>query len=338
LEILSRELRLTFTENDPLAGGPQVRFLCEFMDYDRDGDRIKETRIQRLIFIRINAEERENEDLRCAGDEILGRHYFTLFEDDPLPEEEGYLPTGGLAEAAFMAYGSPWRPGAERDGYLQLLRGYRTPIGGEDSFFSSGNLLRPKDIEIQLLPVLDGILYLEFRFWGQSTRSFDPRIEDPEDPTGGGYTWDSTRAFLLNDPAAEPNHFIYGIGEASLEDATDDLFPARVMITVVVEEPQDKDLLPRLVEPVRKEALRIPVDLVRPFERAEGEDRFVKIEGEWIAYDRVEQGELVVSRRGARHTLPAAHPAGSLVHQGRRLSTVVEIAASKACWNDTEGL
>jgi prepilin-type N-terminal cleavage/methylation domain-containing protein len=338
LETISQELRLAFTENDPLSGEAQVRFLCDFIDFDRDGDRIKETRIQRLRFVRINVEERESERLRRSGDEIMGQHYFTLFEEDPeIIAEEGTLPTGGLAEAAFMAFAPPFSEGAARDGFLKLYRGYRTPIGGEDSFFASGNLLRIRDIETQLRPMMEGLLHLEFRFWSQSTRTFDEAAQDPMRMEGGGYTWDSTRALLPGDPGFAPNTFAYGLNEASLQDTTDDIFPSRVLVTVVVEEPHERELLPRLVSPVREEALRIPVDVTRSFVGRNEAERFVKIEGEWIAYSRVEDGELVVSRRGARNTLPAAHDAGRPVHQGRSLSTVVEIATTKACWNEVGG-
>lgn len=337
LETVARELRLAFTENDALEGEAAVRFLSDFIDYDRDGDGVKEARVQRLMFVRVNAEERENLTLRTSGDMPLGRYHFTLFEPDPeLVKEEGTLPTGGLAEAVFLSFAPRIKKKEERDGFLSLYRGYRTPIGGEDSFFAPGRLLRPDEIEAELLPVLDGLLHLEFRFWDQRTLSFDENIARPENPDGAGYTWDSTRAFLSRDKDDAPNTFRFARGGGSQEDVTDDMFPMRVLIFVVVEEPQDKIKLPKLTGRMVPEDMRIPVDNPEPFKKAKEGDRFVRINEEWIEYFRIEGGELVAARRGARHTHPSPHPPGSLVHKGRSFSTVVEIPTAKACWNEEE--
>ena len=55
--------------------------------------------------------------------------------------------------------------GEIRRGSLSLYRGYRAPPGGEASYFAPGSLERIDDVEGALRPVMDGILYLEFRFW-----------------------------------------------------------------------------------------------------------------------------------------------------------------------------
>jgi prepilin-type N-terminal cleavage/methylation domain-containing protein len=335
MDTIARELRMAFTENSPFCEEAEALFLCDFFDYDRDGNDTKETRVQRLFFTRINMEERENQRLRTAGDEPMGRLYFTLFEEEPaLVEEEGTRTAGGLAEACFMSFAPRLRRGQEQDGTLILYRGYRSPIGGVDSFFAPGNLLEPRELEAQLLPVMEGVLHLEFRFWDQNTLSFDPETAGPRDMDGAGYTWDSTRAILPDDPRAAPNDFRFGRGEESLKDTTDDIFPQRVMITVVVEEPGSADDLPMLTDRLTEESARIPLDISRPFTRLREGDRFVRIDSEWISFSRVDGDELVVEKRGARNTVPVPHKAETRVHRGKVFSTVVEIASTKSCWNE----
>ena len=350
LDILSRELRLLFSENDPLGDGSPVRMVCDFADYDRHDDGEPELRVQRLRFVRINMEERENEALRQAGNESPGTGYFTLTEGlDVRAMSDGgkgernarsedrdaviMRPTGGLAEAMFLAFAPRLSEGEVSDGYLSLYRGYRTPIGGDDSFFAQGRFRRAKEVETDLLPVVDGLLFLEFRFWNQETTTFDSLLARPDTPEGAGYTWDSTRGLLPKDRPDTPNVFRYAAGEASLDDPTDDVYPERVLITVVVEEPQDATQLPRLVSDVRREDRILPVDLVKPFASRKEGDRFVKIGEEWIEYSRVDGQDLMVVRRGARNTLPGDHLEGSRVHSGRTLTSVVEIPAAKICWN-----
>ncbi len=337
LNSISRELRLAFTENNPFGSRAEAQMLCDFVDYDRDGDSIPESRVQRLAFTRINAEERENEVLKTSGDEPLGRLYFTLFENDPdLVKEMGTLPTGGLAEALFMSYAPELGEGQKSDGLLSLYRGYRSPIGGEGSFFTAGNLLKPDDIEFSLLPVLDEILHLEFRFWNQHTYTFDASLAGPDDLGGAGYTWDSTRAVLPEDPAMSPNRFRFGLGDGSRDDVTDDIFPERILITVEVRCSGGAEGLPRLTGDVKEDSINVPVDMTKPLERMKEGERFVRIDAEWIEFSSAGTGELVVKRRGARNTLVSDHKRGSLVNYGRRFSTVVEIAGAKSCFNSKE--
>lgn len=333
LETIARELRLAFTENDPLAGAPRARFIADFFDYDRNGDGLTEARVQRLRFVRINTEERENELLRKAGDTPFGSDYFTLLEEPKLDEA---LPTEGLAEVVFMSYAPSLPKGKRSAGVLDLYRGYRSPPGGPFSFFDAGSLRTPRDIERDLSPVLDGILHLEFRFWNQFTRTFDPELARPDTPEGAGYTWDSTRELLSNETTAWPNRFRFAREASALPDVTDEIFPARVLITVVVEDPLGSDMVARTTGPLRKEEKRIPVDIVKPFKNPVGEGRFVRIGEEWIEISGLDGSELVVTRRGVRHTVPSEHPVESLVHKGRRFSMVVEIPGVKDCWNDVE--
>ncbi len=349
LDALAGELRMVFCENTPLAGGADVRFLCDFVDLDCDGDGQRETRVQRLFFVRINMEERENLEMRTAGDLPQGDKYFTLTgpgagsgerKDEGRDGSQAYQPTGGLAEAAFMACPGPpeLAPGSSKkrkmSGLFNLYRGYRSPIGGEDSYFARGALHTHKDILRSLVPIADGLLHLEFRFSDQETDGlFFDKIEAGSEGSAG-FSWDSTRAVLPFDPAEGPSSFRFAVGPSSLSDPSDDIVPSRVLIEVVVAAGNKENGIARLAEKVEKGATRIPVDAVRPFKEWRFGERLVRIEGEWIRFSRIEGSSLIVSERGARHTLPHSHKAGTPVFAGRAFSTEVALPVARECWNE----
>ena len=186
-----------------------------------------------------------------------------------------------------------------------------------------------------LVPVLDGILHLEFRFRDPETARFDAEIVDPDVSGGAGFTWDSTRAILTSEPGDWPNRFRFAVSADSLEDGEDDLFPEQVMITVVVEDPLIREAGAHTMERIDKTALSIPLDMVKPFMQARDvEGGFVRLGDEWISFSGVEGGALIVTRRGVRHTRPDAHPAGTRVRQGRRFSTVVSLPTARKGWHD----
>lgn len=342
LEMISQELRHAFAHNDAFSGEGEVRFYSDFVTYDRDGDRVDDACTQRLIFVRINVEERENERLRTAGDLALGKHHFTLFEqDEEVLKQEGALPTGGLAETIFMSYAPALLKSKKgklqkRDGMLHLYRGYRSPIGGEDSFFCPNALTTTREIQSNLVPIQDGLLYLEFRFWNRNTLSFDKDLHREDTPEGAGYTWDSTRAILGVGREHGFNSFRFYAGEESLTDVTDDIFPERVRIFIVVGDPQAKAQLPRLLASIKKDDMVIPLDLTKPLKNLGEKDRFVRIDEEWIEFSRIDGQDLIVARRGARHTIASPHNEDSPVHYGTGLSTVVNIPVTRSCWNDAE--
>jgi len=335
LETVSKELRLIFTQSDPISNDSSVQMICDFVDFDRDGNSEKEMRVQRLMFVRINTEERENELIRNSGDLSLGKHHFTLFQQDKdILDEEGTLPTGGLAESVFMSYAPRLQPKEKRTGQLGLYRGYRSPIGGEDSYFSAGRLDRTSDVESNLICVQDGLLYLEFRFWSSSTVTFDENLVKYDSPEGAGYTWDSTRSYLTNRREDMPNIFPFYVSEESRNDVSDDIYPSKVKITVVVEDPQRNFQLPKLIADIRKDDMRITLDIIKPFEMVAENDRFIRIDEEWIEYSDLDGQDMIIKKRGARNTIPAAHKEESRIHYGYAVSTVVEIPTARSCWND----
>jgi hypothetical protein len=315
------------------------------VDYDCDGDGQRETRLQRLMFVRINSEERENGELRAAGDIPFGRRYFTLTLDDRTGvleeefDEEGssvYLPTGGLAEAVFMAFPPVVGNRVRADRTLSFYRGYRTPIGGEDSFFAPGALLTPAGVVSSLAPVMGGLLHLEFRFGDQDTFTFDVKDANIGEKGGAGYTWDSTRGILSSVDETGDFGFRLASGPASLSNPADDVFPSRVQITVVISSGGKREGLARLTRNLRDGDMRIQLDAVRPFTQWRFGERLVRVGSEWIRFDRVEGRELIVTERGVRNTVASLHKEGSPVFAGRTFTAQVAIPTARECWNEKD--
>lgn len=343
VEMITRELRLMFVENDEETAQADIRFLSDFADYDCDRDGRKETRLQRLFFVRTNTEERRNLAMRQAGDQTQGMRYFRLgreydrSEEAQLDEaEKVFRPTGGLAEVVFLVFPVREPKKGRSPGCLELHKGYRTPVGGEDSFFARNALMTPKAVRSALVPVMGDILHLEFRFWSQDTISFDPAAFSPEKEGGAGYSWDSTRGILPKERSEGPHAFRLARGAASLNDPSDDVFPVRILVKVVVAAGKNNGLGARLRTNLDEMGKRIAVDVPGFFDEWKYGERYVRIDSEWIRFSRVDRGDLIAVERGARNTIPSPHKKGSAVLVGRAFEAQVEIPAGREYWNDDE--
>ena len=121
--------------------------------------------------------------------------------------------------------------------------------------------------------------------------------------------------------------------EGSLDDPFDDVFPERVEVTLVVAGNADVPLtvLAQDLGPTDRE---IQLSRTEGFPE-EGPNRFVKIDGEWIGYEKIERAKLVLPAatsktavgRGARGTSPGRHERGATVEVGTTFRRVVEIPA-----------
>lgn len=185
-------------------------------------------------------------------------------------------------------------------------------------------------------PFADGILHISFAFWTPFTTTWDrgspPRIRKGTiEKSGPILTWDSTRGIL--DEKAPEAEFAWRSIDGSLEDPMDDAFPERVEVTAVIAGNAEAGLLflASDLSPTDK-----AVALSRTSGLAvEGPDRFVWIEGEWIAYDKIEGDRLILpsgkgaAGRGARGTKPGAHLRGAIVDPGTPFRRVVEIPTGR---------
>jgi hypothetical protein len=183
-------------------------------------------------------------------------------------------------------------------------------------------------------PFARDILHLSFSFWTPGTNTWDPsqapRIRTSAETRSGPIsTWDSTRAVL--DEKASSGEFAWRRVEGSLEDPFDDVFPERVEVTLVVAGNADVPLSV-LAEDLGPSDREILLSRAEGFPE-EGPNRFVKIEGEWIGYERIERAKLILptsktaAGRGARGTSPARHARAATVEVGTTFRRVVEIPA-----------
>ena len=342
-----------------LEGVPDVRFLCDRVAWDTDGDGVNDTWAPRLSFVRSVAGEGADPILRQAGAKA-GASGVVDGQDDTKEAEDGDLrAAGGKGEVTFVLV--PDRKAkddekAEVPSLMTLYRGARMPVGGGagQSFlpldpFSErrtpgsrmGITLR-QECEERLRPVQTGVLYLSFGFWSRHVKPEAARLvsggrlndETPPDRGGGGLslTWDSTRAIL--EKGSEPGQFFLGKGAGSLADPVDDVFPSRIRMTMVVDRVGRDAAVGELTRSIGPEDTNIPVDNARFAPGGDPAGKFIKIGREWIQWTERDSRGFVAEKRGARGTRREAHDAGSTVRAGATLIREYPVPANREDWND----
>ncbi len=323
LEFIATDLRMLRADPAPGASDAPVRLIADHGFYDLDLDQAEESVLQRLRFVRSCPEERFDSRVRRAGDLPGGQ---AAVSDTEAGGGQPELAPGGLAE---LAYATLALPQAGRDpALLTLYRLFRAPIGGEGSLFQERLWDDPRKLCGAAVPMADNLLYLGFEFWSRDTLSWS----DPPDQAGGRLTvWDSTRALLLD--AEGFNGFLLRKGAASLEDGSDDVFPRRVRITLVLERDEDEAATVRLAAAMTATSNILRPDALKPFAGTRPLHPFLKVEGEWMEWSQVADGGVKVLR-GARGSGRRAHAAGARLRFGQTFQRVVEIPVFREDWND----
>jgi hypothetical protein len=339
LERLAEDLRSTLTRSRAAGDDPWVRFLC---DADASGR-------QRLRLVRANSGEAADSILREGGRYLAVRTPAAADgHEDAVDAEEGILRApGGAME---VLYARDPRPGART-----LWRGFRSPAGGPDSLFLDANVEEPPGakpaappaaapatpdapapppppeippaIADVAEPIAGRVLHWELAFWASTTNTWkhvppkrSPRAGEPSGPTPW---WDSTRALLRTEGAAD--ELVWTPRPGSLEDARDDVFPERVLVTVVIGE-EEAGLGLRLAEDILpgNRTLQLTGEVQLP---EAVEDRFVLVDDEWMEIEAAAGRELALTPkgRGARFTQPAKHDRGARVELGTTFRRVVDI-------------
>lgn len=235
-----------------------------------------------------------------------------------------YLPTGGLMEVVWIAVPQdlmvPPEKGAPRfPAILSLYRGFRTPIGDpEKSLLIPENLDTAAKIRKSCRLIAEGLVH----FGAVWRRSFATDWVD-EQGVGLGETaayvgpvWDSTRALDKE----------WGLfrGKESLNDPSDDIFPAFVRLEATLVTPSQfghgrGELT--LMGDLGTDTVEVPVseaDTLLGLDR--GKDRWLKIDGEWMHFeirDVRHVKRIVRVRRGMRGTKKSAHSSGAWIYVGQ---------------------
>lgn len=289
---------------DPYHGdGGEVDVLL-LSDYDANGR-------QRLRFVRSLAGETRHPITREAGS-LTGGFAEYDFENDSFESGAGLLrAAGGLQEVAYLF---------DPDPTSELLwRGVRSPVGGDRSLLRDENLVPEGGVLRRSRPFADGVLYLEYNFWGPDTTTW----------LGGGEGgalpgWDSTRGIA----SAEDGSVDIG----SRHEPRDDIFPARVQVVLVLR-PARATRFGRLVSPIGSSDTEIRLDTARHY--PELAYPYVRIDGEWIRYSSITGSTLGGCERGVRGTTAAEHAAGTPAIYGTSFSRVVRVpGARESRWGE----
>jgi len=255
--------------------------------------------------------------------------------------------TGGSQEVA-------WVLGDDR----VLYRGIKSPIGPPNSLFASQDPyeLAPRagadgearedlsdpDLPALLRPFASDVLYVEYRFWTQYSTTWD--LDEPcrrfpyaDEESGPLDYWDSTRA-LLAPPSGGGDRRLFDtfVDTGSLSDSRDDVVPAKVFVTLVLEEAVQAGSTTFLEGPVSASDDQL---YVQDPGRLNPQGGFVLIEDEWIEFSAVVGSRVQVAPdgRGARGTTPADHGGGLEVTAGRTFSAIMNVPCYREDWADGLG-
>jgi prepilin-type N-terminal cleavage/methylation domain-containing protein len=320
LDQIAADLRLTFADSPRGSTSAPVRFVSDYAEYDFDLDRDAESVTQRLRFVRALPEERVDPRMRNAGD-VVGA---TASLAEGITTQTPTLPTGGLAEVLYTTLATPSKGGDPAR--LMLVRALRTPIASDDSLVAKELPDEVKAIQERSIALAEGVLYLGFQFWSRDTIAFDAPLDGEGGPLSN---WDSTRALLLDKTGA--NRFLLAKDESSLREITDDIFPRRVRVTMVIDHDADEAYSLTLESELSPTTDRVRVAPLRAID-PNAEHKFIKIGGEWIEWLELRGDELRV-KRGARGSRPDSHGVGARVHVGQTFERTIEIPVFREDWN-----
>jgi prepilin-type N-terminal cleavage/methylation domain-containing protein len=322
LDLVATDLRLAMTDEKPGVSKVDARLIA---DID------PETRAQRLMFVRSFETGPERALTFGAGDGRMGVMKYAA------PTEEGgtivaatdpnqksadtdiftgtrvgdYKALGGLAAICYFTKDQ------------KMYRSIRAPV--PDSFLA---MATPADAQL----ITDDALYLGFDFWSQETRSWEPEKKEKK-YTGPEVIWDSTRAI----DAPPLNKFFLHRGKESALDTSDDVYPEKVRVTLVVDAPMPRARHTKLLDDLEEnKGGWVEVDTARGFADGGDLNSYILIDGEWMRYKDRREDAFEIDQRGARGTRSKSHKAGALVRTGRAFRKIVYLPGWREDWTSDE--
>jgi prepilin-type N-terminal cleavage/methylation domain-containing protein len=330
-ERVGEDLGSTFARGGPRAGQMDsplsVKFLC---DNDAQGR-------HRLRLVRTFKGEDADPAAASAGKGRMADGYTGhLTRRDDVKKQ--LRPLQGLAEVAYFL-----RPGP---GSTELMRAERSPIGGPESLFASGQIDTAEQAEPKALPVADGVLLCRFMFWSQYTTTWDtdtPPGTELGDSGGPTVFWDSTRGILSRPPNRRSKRpavgwFELGLDPTSLTDPIDDIWPIQARCELILSSFGVTEAVTFLAADLSSKERDRDVE-------ADGTDNFpseppagvemlvLRIGDEWMQYTAVYGGGFKLGKRGLFGSVRRAHPKGTEVRAGLYFVRSYEIPAARNYWN-----
>ena len=150
------------------------------------------------------------------------------------------------------------------------------------------------------------------------------------------FTWDSSRGIQQKSSGTDGFWLAkpVTVDGSSLDDPTDDTFPRRIRVTLVVEQLGQNAKVSYLRDPLTVEAKHLTVEDTSFIPTVEGSERFVKVGSEWIQFASLDRSTLRGCRRGARGTRAQAHALRSPVHHGRTVILEYKIPTYRDTYQD----
>lgn len=346
-DTFSKDAATIYSRADAEDGAPDVRFWTDVVRCDVDADQKPDATIRRLMLVRMIPDETASPVTRSAGSALNATKYVDQQADIEEAAAGKLRATGGLMEVFWTA-----APASKDDlAVMTLYRGVRSPVGGAGSLFPSKRASDPMakgpeergpvhadEIRRVARPVLGGVLYFGVECWSRHTTTWDPAMPAPRGPVA---VWDSTRGILPRGDGKDGESFVFqtdygSLGRPSLADPTDDTWPRRLRVTLVVEESGQAARTGILQDTLPPDGRTILVSDTRFIPGTDTTQRFVKIGAEWIQFESVDGNRLTGCKRGVRGTLATAHEVGSRVHHGRTVVREIEIAAYRDVYTGNE--
>ncbi|MBL8725779.1 MAG: hypothetical protein JNK49_17175 [Planctomycetes bacterium] len=241
-------------------------------------------------------------------------------------------PLAGLGTVLLV----PWRQEGEDEGLLELRAAWflprqTVPVGDRDvdpmAVPVPGQELLPGTAVYQYTaPILQDLLHVEFRFWSQRTRQWSA-----SGAAGPEMVWDSARGGVLVD-AQNGGVFELDRGEASLQQAHDDIHPHAILVRCVVAEPAGRPAEGLLAATLERDGQSLTLVLGERFPGST-EGGWAKVGREWLRYEGRSGDTLFGLRRGLRGTRALEHVPGTRVHIGREVEFVIPLAHAKDDWH-----
>jgi type II secretory pathway component PulJ len=322
MDIMATDIRLATTDEQPGNTTVSSRLI---------GDVDPATGKQRIMFVRAFETGPERALVFGAGDGRPSTLQFSPSEEEGgniAPQLDPGLKTTdadtftGTRLGDFKALG-----GRAAVGYFvqneTLYRAIRAPVPP-----SLSAMMDPLDAQ----EVAKDVLYLGFDYWSQETRTWTP---DPKEKkyTGPEKIWDSTRAYKYK----PMDKFFLHRGDESMLDTSDDVFPEKIRVTLVVDAPMPRAINTTLLQELSDTDMGwVDVDTTRGFADGDDQNSFICIDGEWMRYKNKRSDGFEIVQRGARNTKAASHKPKALIRQGRVFRKVIYLPGWKEDWTPDE--
>jgi len=343
-EAFGDDVATLYTMPDSETGRPDVRLYSDVVTCKLSDQKDERARIRRLFFVRLIPREGTAPMTRRAGASLEAKGVLDQ-QNDGAEVADGMLrATGGLMEVVWAAV-----PEDPQDlATMRLYRGYRSPIGGAGSLLPTRVSTDPgatvdergprdaAEIKDVAKPILSGVLHFDVAFWSRKTTTWEH--DTPARSGGALHTWDSSRGILGALPTRQKYDGFYFAKDAeSLADPTDDTFPRRVRVTLVVEQVGAKSEVGFLSADLDDSAKVVELESTAFVPATGTSTRYVKIGSEWIEFGGVDGTALIGCRRGQRGTEALPHTAGSTVHHGRTVVREYGISTFRDTYADELG-